>query len=73
MGITFDEYQFLKLIRRSPTGPNGYANVSKILWKFVVGFRHQELIDHSENEDGTGYVRLSEKGKTVLEYSPIPN
>jgi hypothetical protein len=72
MALNFDEYQFLKLIERSPTGNDGYSNVSQVVAPLFKRFAAlNELIEWLPSEKG-GKAKLTDKGKTVLEYSPCP-
>jgi len=55
---------FLSLLLRSPDKGDGWRSVSNMLWPLVDGFGQKELIETRDN----AFVRLSEKGKIVMEY-----
>jgi hypothetical protein len=71
MALSFDEYQFLKLIQRSPVEADGYAPVSKVVAPLFDRFKLPELVDFQPSENG-GKARLTEKGETVMRYAPCP-
>lgn len=64
------ERDMLKLIRRSIEAAdpcNGWASVSEMLCGSVIKFGPAELVEFQKLEIG-GRVRLTEKGKTVMEW-----
>ena len=66
MKLQDEEISFLRLIERSDDIGDGWRQCSPILWNhFIQGFHHTELIELKENEK---QVRLSERGKIVVEY-----
>lgn len=66
--LSDNDLSFIRLIQRSDDRGDGWRSVSSLLWKLVDGFPHKELIEAERHEDGTGRVRLSDKGNTVAEY-----
>jgi len=66
--LSDDDINFIRLVQRSPDRGDGWRSVSALLWRMVEGFARQELIERERNEDGTGRVRLNERGNIVAEY-----
>lgn len=62
--ITHKQADFLRLLLRSPDCGDGWRKVSTMCWFLVRNFPHQELIETKDEN----MVRLSESGKTVVEY-----
>lgn len=59
------EVNFLKLIIRSTDRGDGWRQVSTLLWRLVHEFKPKELIEIDYDKLR---VRLSERGKIVVEY-----
>lgn len=59
---------FLQLICRSPDIGDGWRTVSRVIMPLVEKYADQTLIEWTKNDDGTGRVRLTEKGGIVLPY-----
>jgi hypothetical protein len=68
MRLTEKEISFLALMRRSPDMGYGWRRVSSLLWRLVEEFEHRELIETEQCTDGSGLVRLSDRGRIVEEY-----
>jgi hypothetical protein len=66
--LTDQEKSFLKLIMRSPDDGDGWRNVSAPVWRWAESFPRRELVELSPNPDGSGRLRLSERGQTVKDY-----
>lgn len=62
------EKRFLRLILRSKDIGDGWRNVSLHVWTLVADFKRKELIEAERFEAGAGKVRLSERGRIVVEY-----
>jgi hypothetical protein len=62
------EINFIKLILRSPDSGDGWRNVSIMLWRLVEDFDKKELIENEQYADGSGRVRLSPLGLSVVNY-----
>ena len=62
------EIDFLRLLLRSPDNGDGWRYVSKVLWTLVEKFGRPELIEAIPTEDGSGHVRLTERGLIVCDY-----
>lgn len=60
---------FLKLLLRSPDIGEGWRKVSKTTRPLVEKFPEKELLEIQDHADGTARVRLSEKGRIVVEYA----
>lgn len=58
----------IRLIQRSPDAGDGWRAVSAVLWQLVDRFERKELIEAVKNEDGTGVIRLSERGAILADY-----
>lgn len=58
----------LRLILRSPDRGDGWRSVSAVCWPFIRDFEHGELIEGVQNDDGSGVVRLSERGAILGAY-----
>jgi hypothetical protein len=56
----------LRLARRD-AGRGGFVDVSKTTWRWVKTVP-PDLMEHWPNEDGSGRVRLTERGKAVADY-----
>lgn len=68
MKLQDQQRDLLRLIARSPQDADGWANVSVTLLPSVSKWTHPELAELVANDDGTGRIRLTETGKTLLEW-----
>jgi hypothetical protein len=68
MPLTDNENSFLRLLMRSPDRGDGWREVSRTCRPLVDSFAHQELIEKKTNEDGSGMVRLSDRGSVLVDY-----
>lgn len=59
----------LALIERSPDRGDGWRSASPVIFRGLVKtYPDQSLIEWKENDDGSGFVRLTDKGRTVMPY-----
>lgn len=66
MKLGAKDIDFLRLIQRSHDIGDGWRQMSETLWLFLVPrFEYKELLELNETERK---VRLSERGKIVVEY-----
>ncbi len=56
-----------RLYERSPKDDAGWAKVSADVWPLLSGVPHQLIESNGNIKDG-GLMRLTDKGKIVLEY-----
>lgn len=63
-----EDVSFIRLLQRSTDTGDGWRNVSTLLWRLVERFPHKELLETDLKIDGSGKVRLSERGRIVVEY-----
>ena len=70
MKLTNSEINFIQLVNRSKDTGDGWKKVSSLLWRLVDQFdkTRPELIEHERLVDGSGRVRLTERGKIVADY-----
>ena len=68
MKLTEHNIRFLQLMLRSPDVGEGWRNVSSVLWQLVDKFDRPELVEKERHEDGSGRVRLTERGKVLVDY-----
>lgn len=59
---------FLRLLQKSPDRGDGWKYVSLSVFHLVEKFKYPELLEVDRHENGGGMVRLSERGKIVVEY-----
>lgn len=68
MQLADKDRDVLKLIMRSPDRGEGWRSVSNACWPLVESFVSDELLESKKNEDGTGMVRLSDRGSVLCDY-----
>lgn len=59
----------LELIMRSPDRGNGVRTVSATCMSLLTDLPEQELIELSIDDDGSGTVKLTEKGEIAVMYA----
>ncbi len=65
--LTSGHKSILRLIARSePAAADGWCKVARHIWPLIASIP-SELVETRPTEAG-GFVRLSEKGRVVLEY-----
>lgn len=64
---TFNRHNInmLQLLRRSPDRGDGWRSVSDLLWPHTIEHLPPELIEKDEERKR---VRLSERGKIIMDY-----
>jgi hypothetical protein len=68
MTKSIPQKSLVALLMRSPDIGQGWRNVSKMVMPLVTEFNDQTLIEWTKEDDGSGRVRLTEKGETVAPY-----
>lgn len=66
------QMNMLKLIGRSPADPDGWRRVSSVcrpLFERTKDLPPSELFEFERLDDGSGRVRLTERGDILLAYS----
>ena len=67
--LTPEQKHCMRLAIRD-AGPDGWATVSKTLWPLVSKMLPEKLAETEPNSDGSGgKIRITEDGRTVLEFS----
>lgn len=68
MNLSYDDNATLKLIMRSPDKGDGWRSVSSACWPLIESFDSKELLEAKKNEDGSGIVKLSDRGAVLADY-----
>lgn len=64
--LSSDELHVMKLIKRD-AGKDGWTIISTTLYKVVASSLPVDLAEFKQNDDGSGYGRLTAEGLLVLE------
>jgi hypothetical protein len=72
MKLPQDQIDFLRLVLRSPDAGEGWRPVGKMLLPMVTQYaakeRLAELVEVVPADDGTGKIRLTERGAVAVAY-----
>ena len=66
--LTNKQIQTMKLINRSPDKGEGWRTVSSVCWPLLKDVP-DELIEKERFEDGSGRVRFSHEGQTIMNFA----
>jgi hypothetical protein len=66
--LSQSQKDFLRLIMRSPDEGDGWRRVSRMLGPIVSKWTIPDLCEWEPNADGSGRIRFTDKGETVMEY-----
>lgn len=67
MKLTDKQANIMRLIRRS-TPVGGWYKVSEPVWPVVADAQMPPDLVEAQSKDGGHFVRLTDKGETVMEY-----